>query len=104
MNEKIFFKFVYFGDFRIRGSKVVYVFMKVNMKDNKYESIVVVEDFERGIKRFVENVLMLRIFLDGKKFVFMCFNEEKKEIEIWVVDIEIFSVKKVFFVKNICLV
>jgi hypothetical protein len=65
-NEKTFSKFAYLGDPRIRGSKVAYVLTKANMKDNKYESTVVVEDLETGARRFVENASMPRISPDGK--------------------------------------
>lgn len=100
-NDKTFSKFAYLGDPRIRGSKVAYVLTKVNMKDNKYESTVVVEDLESGARRFVENASMPRISPDGKKLAFMRSNEEKKESEIWVADMETLSAKKVLSAKNV---
>ncbi|NJF25076.1 S9 family peptidase [Thermococcus sp. Bubb.Bath] len=100
-NDKTFSRFAYLGDPRVRGSKVAYVLTKVNMKDNKYESTVVVEDIETGARRFVENASMPRISPDGKKLAFMRSNEEKKESEIWVADMETLSAKKVLSAKNI---
>lgn len=100
-NESTFSKFAYLGDPGIRGSKVAYVLTKANMKENKYESTVIVEDIETGVRRFLENASMPRISPDGKKLAFMRPNEEKKESEIWVADMETLSAKKVLSAKNV---
>jgi len=100
-NEKTFSKFAYLGDPRIRGNFVAYTLTKANMKEDKYESTVVVEDIETGARRFIENASMPRISPDGKKLAFMRSNEEKKESEIWVADLSTLSAKKVLSAKNV---
>lgn len=100
-NEKTFSKFAYLNDPRIEGSKVAYVLTKVNMKDNKYEGTVVVEDIETGSRRFIENASMPRLSPDGKKLVFTRANGDKKETEIWVAELETMSAKKVLSTKNV---
>jgi len=100
-NEKTFSKFAYLGDPRIRGEFIAYTLTKVNMDDNKYESTVVVENLENGSRRFVENASMPRISPDGRKLAFTRPNEDKKAMEIWVVELETLSSKKVLTAKNV---
>ncbi|NJE04124.1 S9 family peptidase [Thermococcus sp. MV11] len=100
-NEKTFSRFAYLNDPRIEGSKVAYTLTKVNMKDNKYESTIVVEDLETGSRRFIENASMPRLSPDGRKLAFTRFNEEKKETEVWVADVQTLSAKKVLSTKNV---
>ena len=100
-NEKTFSKFAYLNDPRIEGSNVAYTLTKVNMKDNKYESTIVVEDLETGSRRFIENASMPRLSPDGKKLAFTRANEEKKETEVWVAELKTMSAKKVLSAKNI---
>ncbi|WP_297550361.1 S9 family peptidase, partial [Thermococcus sp.] len=100
-DEKTFSRFAYLNDPRIEGDKIAYTLTKVNMKENKYESTVVVEDIERGSRRFVENASMPRISPDGKKLAFTRQNEEKKETEVWVAELETMSSKKVLSAKNV---
>ncbi|WP_297523084.1 S9 family peptidase [Thermococcus sp.] len=100
-NEKTFSRFAYLGDPRISGDFVAYTLTKVNMEDNKYESTVVVENLEKGSRRFVENASMPRISPDGKKLAFTRFNDDKKATEIWVAELENLSSKKVLTAKNV---
>ncbi|AHL23516.1 S9 family peptidase [Thermococcus nautili] len=100
-NEKTFSRFAYVNDPRIEGSRIAYTLTKVNMKDNKYESTVVVEDLETGSRRFIENASMPRLSPDGSKLAFTRPNEEKKETEVWVAELETMSAKKVLSAKNI---
>ncbi|WP_297466483.1 S9 family peptidase [Thermococcus sp.] len=100
-DEKTFSRFAYLNDPRIEGNRIAYALTKVNMKENKYESTVVVEDIERGSRRFIENASMPRISPDGKKLAFTRFNEEKKETEVWVAELETMSSKKVLSAKNV---
>jgi len=100
-NHETFSKFAYLGDPRIQGNLIAYTLTKANMKDNKYESTVVVEDLETDSRRFIENASMPRISPDGRKLAFTRFNEEKKETEIWVADIQTLSAKKVLSTKNV---
>ncbi|NJE43191.1 S9 family peptidase [Thermococcus sp. GR6] len=100
-NEKTFSKFAYLGDPQIKGDRVAYVLTKANMKDNRYENTVVVEDIETGTRRFIENASMPRFSPDGRKLAFMRPNEEKKTSEIWVADVETLSAKKVLEAKNV---
>ena len=100
-DEKTFSKFAYLGDPRIRGDFVAYTLTKANMKEDRYESTVVVEDLETGARRFVENASMPRISPDGKKLAFMRPNEEKNTSEIWVADLRTMSAKKVLEAKNV---
>ncbi|WP_457750599.1 prolyl oligopeptidase family serine peptidase [Thermococcus sp.] len=100
-NEKTFSRFAYVNEPRIEGSKIAYTLTKANMKENRYESTVVVEDLETGSRRFVENASMPRLSPDGKKLAFTRSNEEKKETEVWVAELETLSAKKVLSAKNI---
>lgn len=100
-DEKTFSRFAYLNDPRIEGNRIAYALTKVNMKENKYESTIVVEDIERGSRRFIENASMPRISPDGKKLAFTRFNEEKKETEVWVAELETMSSKKVLSAKNV---
>ncbi|WP_297437837.1 S9 family peptidase [Thermococcus sp.] len=100
-NHETFSKFAYLDDPRIRGNLVAYTLTKANMKEDRYESIVVVENLETGARRFIENASMPRISSDGKKLAFMRPNEEKKESEIWVADVQTLSAKKVLSAKNV---
>ncbi|WP_048151114.1 alpha/beta hydrolase family protein [Palaeococcus ferrophilus] len=100
-DENTFSKFAYLGDPRIRKNFVAYTLTKARMKDDRYESTVVVEDLETGARRFIENASMPRISPDGKKLAFMRPNEEKKESEIWVADTNTLSAKKVLEAKNV---
>ncbi|KUJ98740.1 MAG: Dipeptidyl aminopeptidases/acylaminoacyl-peptidase, partial [Thermococcales archaeon 44_46] len=49
-NENTFSKFAYLGDPRISkdGKKIAYVLTKANLKDNRYENTVVVEELQEG--------------------------------------------------------
>jgi len=100
-NEKTFSKFAYLNSPRIEGNKIAYVLTKVNMKENQYESTVVVEDLETGSKRFIENASGPRLSPDGRKLAFTRSNKEKKETEVWVAELETMSAKKVLSAKNI---
>ncbi|ASI99445.1 alpha/beta hydrolase family protein [Thermococcus celer] len=100
-NEKTFSKFAYLSDPRIRGNLIAYTLTKANMKENRYESTVVVENLEDGTRRFIENASMPRISPDGRKLAFTRANEEKKETEIWVADVRTLSAKKVLSTKNV---
>ncbi|WP_297092854.1 S9 family peptidase [Thermococcus sp.] len=100
-DEKTFSKFAYLGDPGIRESLVAYTLTKASLKENKYESTVVVEDLETGARRFIENASMPRLSPDGKKLAFTRFNEEKKESEIWVADVQTLSSKRVLSAKNV---
>ncbi len=100
-NEKTFSRFAYLNDPRIEGSKVAYTLTKVNTKDNRYEITVVVEDLETGSRRFVENASMPRLSSNGKKLAFTRLDEEKKETEVWIAELETMSAKKVLSAKNI---
>ncbi len=100
-DEKTFSRFAYLNDPRIEGSKIAYTLTKVNMKDNKYESTTVIEDIETGSRRFIENASMPRLSPDGRKIAFTRPNEEKKETEVWVAELETLSAKKVLSAKNV---
>ncbi|AAL80442.1 S9 family peptidase [Pyrococcus furiosus DSM 3638] len=100
-NEKTFAKFAYLSDPRTKGELVAYVLTKANLKDNKYENTIVIENLKNNARRFIENATMPRISPDGKKIAFMRANEEKKVSEIWVADLETLSSKKILEAKNI---
>ncbi|WP_297481050.1 S9 family peptidase [Thermococcus sp.] len=100
-DEKTFSHFAYLNDPRIEGEKIAYTLTKVNMKEDKYESTVVVENLETDSRRFIENASMPRLSPDGKKLAFTRPNEEKKETEVWVAELETMSSKRVLSAKNI---
>ncbi|MCO6040784.1 S9 family peptidase [Thermococcus alcaliphilus] len=102
-NENTFSKFAYLSDPRISkdGKKVAYVLTKANLKDNKYENTIVVEEVEEGGRKFIENASMPRFSPSGKKITFVRANEEKKTAEVWLYDLSSMSGKKVLEAKNI---
>jgi len=102
-NENTFSKVAYLSDPRISrdGKKIAYVLIKANLKDNKYENTIVVEEIETGRKKFIENASMPRFSPSGKKITFVRSNEEKKTVEVWLYDLSSMSGKKVLEAKNI---
>lgn len=102
-NEKTFAKFSYLSDVRISkdGKQISYVLTKANLKDNKYENTIVIEDLENGVRKFVENSSMPRFSPSGTKMSFIRPNEEKKTSELWLVDLRSMSAKKLMEIKNI---
>ncbi|AHF81145.1 alpha/beta hydrolase family protein [Thermococcus paralvinellae] len=102
-NEKTFAKFSYLSDVRISkdGKQIAYVLTKANLKDNKYENTIVIEDLESGVRKFVEDASIPRFSPSGTKMSFVRPNEEKKISELWLVDLRSMSAKKLMEVKNI---
>ncbi|NJE08306.1 S9 family peptidase [Thermococcus sp. M39] len=102
-NENTFAKFSYLSDVRISkdGKQIAYVLTKANLKDNKYDNTIVIEDLESGVRKFVENASMPRFSPSGTKMSFVRPNEEKKTSELWLVDLRSMSAKKLMEVKNI---
>ncbi|AIF70225.1 peptidase S9 [Palaeococcus pacificus DY20341] len=102
-DENTFAKFSYLSDVRISkdGKRVAYVLTKANLKDNKYENTIVVEELESGERKYVENASMPRFSPSGAKLTFVRGNEEKKTSELWLIDLRSMSAKKLMEVKNI---
>ncbi|WP_457753573.1 prolyl oligopeptidase family serine peptidase [Thermococcus sp.] len=102
-NEKTFAKFSYLSDVRISkdGKQIAYVLTKANLKDNKYENTIVIEDLESGVRKFIENASMPRFSPSGTKMSFVRPNEEKKTSELWLIDLRSMSAKKLMETKNI---
>ena len=102
-NHETFSKFAYLGDIRISkdGNQIAYVLTKANMKDNKYENTLVIEEIENESRKFIENASMPRFSPSGKKIAFMRSNEENKSVEVWLYDLTSMSGKKLLEAKNI---
>ncbi|HIP74883.1 MAG TPA: S9 family peptidase, partial [Thermococcus paralvinellae] len=100
-DEKTFAKFSYLSDVRISkdGKQIAYVLTKANLKDNKYENTIIVEDIESGVRKFVENASMPRLSPSGTKMSFVRSNE--KTGELWLVDLRSMSAKRLMEAKNI---
>ncbi len=102
-DEKTFARFSYLGDVGISkdGKRVAYVLTKANLKDNRYENTIVIEELESGERKYVENASMPRFSPSGAKLTFVRKNEEKKMGELWLVDLRSMSAKKLMEAKNI---
>ncbi|MCD6558732.1 MAG: S9 family peptidase [Palaeococcus sp.] len=102
-NHETFSKFAYLGDIRISkdGNQIAYVLTKANMKDNKYENTLVIEEIENESRKFIENASMPRFSPSGKEIAFMRSNEENKSVEVWLYDLASMSGKKLLEAKNI---
>jgi dipeptidyl aminopeptidase/acylaminoacyl peptidase len=102
-DENTFAKFAYLGDVKISkdGKKIAYVLTKANMRDNKYENTIVIEEINSGERKYVENATMPRFSPSVHKLTFVRPNEEKKTNELWLVDLRSMSAKKLMEVKNI---
>lgn len=102
-DENTFAKFAYLSDVKISkdGKRIAYVLTKANMKDNKYENTIVIEEIDSGERKYVENATMPRFSPSAHKLTFVRPNEEKKTSELWLVDLRSMSAKKLMEVKNI---
>lgn len=102
-NENTFSKFAYLSDPRIAkdGKSIAYVLTKTNLKQNKYENTVVIEELESKGRKFIENASMPRFSPTGRKLALVKPNEEKKNAEVWLYDLTSMSGKKILEAKNI---
>jgi dipeptidyl aminopeptidase/acylaminoacyl peptidase len=80
---------------------VAYVLRKVNMKENKYENTVVIEDLSTGKRRYVEDASMPKFSPDGKKMLYLRVDEEKKKSDLYLLELETMISKRLVEAKNI---
>ncbi len=101
--EDTFAKFSYLQDVAITndGNMVAYVLRKVNMKENKYENTLVIEGLEDGKRRYVEDASMPKFSPDGKKMLYLRVDEEKKKSDLYLLEIETMTSKRLIEAKNI---
>ena len=104
-DENTFSKFAYVDNVTISrdGRYVAYVLTKVNMRKNKYERTIVIEDINTKEKRFIEDAFMPTISPKGDKIIYIRAKEnERRSIqELWLADIRTLSSKKLLEAKSI---
>ena len=102
-DEKTFAKFSYLNNVAISrdGNLVAYVLKKVNMKENKYENTIVIEDLKNGRRRYVEDAVNPKFSPDGKKMLYLHTDEEKKKSDLYLLEIDTMTSKKLIEAKNI---
>ena len=100
-DEKTFAKFVYLNDIRISkdGERLAYVVTKANMEKNEYEKTVVIES--NGSRRYVENATTPRFSPSGKKMIFLRSEKEGKKTQVWMLDLDSMSEKKILEIKTV---
>ncbi len=101
--EDTFTKFSYLQDVALTndGKLVAYVLRKVNMKENKYENTLVIEELSTGKRRYVEDASMPKFSPDGKKMLYLRVDEEKKKSDLYLLEIETMTSKRLIEAKNI---
>ncbi len=102
-DEKTFAKLVNLNDVAISqdGKLIAYVVKRVNLKENKYESTLVIEDFKGNKRRYVEDATMPRFSPDGKKMLYLRVDEERKKSDLYLLELESITFKKLVEAKNI---
>ncbi|HDJ50579.1 MAG TPA: S9 family peptidase [Thermoprotei archaeon] len=104
-DENTFSRFSYVDNVTISrdGRYVAYVLTKANMKKNKYERTVVIEDLKTGGRSFIEDAFMPVISPRGDKIVYLRAKEENKErlLELWLADLRTMGSKKLIEAKVI---
>ncbi len=102
-SEDSFKKFSYLQDVAISsdGSLVAYVLRKVDMKENKYENTLVIEELETGKRRYVEDASMPKFSPNGKKMLYLRMDEDKKKSDLYLLEIETMTSKRLIEAKNI---
>ncbi len=102
-NEKTFAKLTALNDVSITsdGNMVAYVLKKANIKDNRYENTIVIEDLKNGKRRYVEDGVMPKFSPDGKKMLYLRVDEEKKKSDLYLLELETMTSKKLLEAKNI---
>ena len=102
-DEKTFSKFTYLENVSItrQGDKVAYVTKRINLKDNKYENTIVIENLKTGERRYVDDAVMPKFSPDGKKMLYLRIDEEKKKSDLYLLEIENMTSKKLMEAKNI---
>lgn len=101
--EDTFTKFSYLQDVAITkdGTLVAYVLRKADMKENKYENTVVIEDLLKGKRKYIEDASMPRFSPDSKKMLYLRFDEEKKKSDLYLLDLDSMTSKRLIEAKNI---
>ncbi|NPA76012.1 MAG: S9 family peptidase [Euryarchaeota archaeon] len=98
-----FTKFSYLQDVNISkdGALVSYVIKRANLKENKYENTLVIEDLKNGERKYVDDGVMPRFAPNGKKLVFLRTDEEKKRSDLYLLDIKSMTATRLVEAKNI---
>ncbi|AGB04958.1 dipeptidyl aminopeptidase/acylaminoacyl peptidase [Aciduliprofundum sp. MAR08-339] len=101
--EDSFTRFSYLQDVSITrdGTLVAYVLRKANMKENKYENTVVIETLLEGGRKYVEDATMPKFSPDGKKMLYLRVDEDKKKSDLYLLDLDSMTSKRLIEAKNI---
>ena len=102
-DERTFSKFTYLENVSItrQGDRVAYVTRRVNLKENKYENTIVIENLKTGERRYVDDAVMPKFSPDGKKMLYLHMDEEKKKSDLYLLELENMTSKKLMEAKNI---
>ncbi len=66
------------------GRLIAYTLTRVDMKGNKYENTIVLDDLVTGARKFIDNASMARLSPSGKKLAFVRQVADGKTAELWV--------------------
>ncbi len=102
-SEDTFVKLAYLQDVNQSsdGGRVAYVLRKANLEENRYENTVVIEDLHSKSRRYVEDATMPRFSPDGKKMLYLRVDEDKKKSDLYLLDVESMSAKRLVEAKRI---
>lgn len=101
-NEKTFTNFVSISNLQISkgGDFLVYSTTKPIYQSNNYRRTIVIKDLRTGSEKFIENSFYPRLSKDCKKLAFIKRKTKKKVSEIWILELESFTKRKLIEIKN----
>ncbi len=103
-SSEVFSKFVYLVDVKISpmGDWVSYTLKRANIRENRYENRVVLENLENGERRYLEEGSTNPLFSpNGTKLAYLKEDKEKKATEIWLLEINSMSTKRIARVSKV---
>ena len=101
-DDTSFSLFAYPADPRITkdGERVGHSVTRVNLKQNKYETAIVIDELSTGKSTQIENATMPRFSPSGKKLAFVRPSAEGKCSELWLANADATGLKKLAEVKT----
>ena len=103
-SPEVFSKFIYLVEVKISPIRnwVSYTLKRANIKENRYENRVVLENPENGERRYLKEGSTNPLFSpDGNKLIYLKEDKEKKTTEIWLLEINFMSTKRIATVNKV---